>query len=97
MAAGLDATGRLDWPAPAIGSELEGLSIERLDIVDSRVILADVASGSQLLLDKLDFRGELKSWLGPIKGVGAFDAAGHPSPFPLADNPASGARMRVPL
>jgi uncharacterized protein involved in outer membrane biogenesis len=97
MSAGLDATGRLDWPAPAFGSELEGLSIERLDIVDSRLILADVASGSQLLLDKLDFRGELKSWLGPIKGEGTFDAGGYRYPFRIAANRAGETGMRVRL
>src|SRR5262245_48220516 len=33
FAAGLDPTGRLDWPAPAFSNELESLSIDRLDIV----------------------------------------------------------------
>jgi len=33
FAAGLDSTGRLDWPAPAFSNELESLSIDRLDIV----------------------------------------------------------------
>src|SRR5262245_4977229 len=98
MAVGLDATGRLDWPAPALGNELESLAIDRLDIVDSRVFLADVASGSQLLLEKLDFRGELRSRLGPIKGEGAFEYAGHRYPFRIAANRAAGdAGTRVRL
>jgi large subunit ribosomal protein L24 len=97
MAVGLDATGRLDWPAPALGNELESLAIDRLDIVDSRVFLADVASGSQVLLEKLDFRGELRSRLGPIKGEGAFEYAGHRYPFRIAANRAGDAGTRVRL
>ena len=100
LAAGLDATGRLDWPAPAAGSELDSLSIDRLEVVDSRVILADAGSGSQVLLDKFDFRGELRSRLGPIKGEGSFDFAGHRYPFRIAANRAggdAGTRVRLNL
>ncbi len=97
LAAGLDATGRLDWPAPAFGAELESLSIERLYIVDSRVLLADAASGSHVLLEKLDFRGELRSRLGPIKGEGTFDVAGHHYPFRIAASRAGDTGMRVRL
>ena len=98
LTAGLDATGRLDWPAPAFGNELDSLSIDRLDIVDSRVVFADTASGSQLVLDKLDFRGELRSRLGPIKGDGTFELAGRRYPFRIAANRAGGdTGMRVRL
>ncbi len=97
LTAGLDATGRLDWPAPAFGNELDSLSIDRLDIVDSRVVFADTASGSQLVLDKLDFRGELRSRLGPIKGDGTFELAGRRYPFRIAASRAGDAGMRVRL
>jgi uncharacterized protein involved in outer membrane biogenesis len=97
LAAGLDATGRLDWPAPALGNELESLSIDRLEIVDSRVVFSDAASSSQVLLEKLDFRGELRSWTGPIKGEGAFEWSGHRYPFRVAANRAGEAGMRVRL
>jgi large subunit ribosomal protein L24 len=97
LTAGLDATGRLDWPAPALGNELESLSIDRLDIVDSRVVFNDAASGSQLLLEKLDFRGELRSRMGPIKGEGTFEMAGNRYPFRIAANHAGDAGMRVRL
>jgi large subunit ribosomal protein L24 len=95
--AGLDATGRLDWPAPAFGNELDSLSIDRLDIVDSRVVFADAASGSQLVLDKLGFRGELRSRLGPIKGDGTFELGGYRYPFRIAANRAGDGGMRVRL
>jgi large subunit ribosomal protein L24 len=97
LTAGLDATGRLDWPAPAFGNELDSLSIDRLDIVDSRMVFSDTASGSQLVLDKLDFRGELRSRLGPIKGDGTFEMAGRRYPFRIAANRAGDAGMRVRL
>jgi large subunit ribosomal protein L24 len=97
LAAGLDATGRLDWPAPAFGNELDSLSIDRLDIVDSRVVFSDTASGSQILLEKLDFHGELRSRMGPVKGEGTFEMAGHRYPFRIAANRAGDAGMRVRL
>jgi len=98
LTAGLDPTGRLDWPAPAFSNELESLSIDRLDIVDSRVVFNDTASSSQVVLDKLGFRGELRSRMGPIKGEGAFELAGHRYPFRIAANRAGGdAGMRVRL
>jgi large subunit ribosomal protein L24 len=69
---GLDATGHLDWPAPAGGFDPDAISIERLDIVNSRAIFADSASGAGLVLDNLEFRGELRSLAGPVKGEGSF-------------------------
>ena len=97
FAAGLDSTGRLDWPAPAFSNELDSLSIDRLDIVDSRVVFSDAASSSQVVLDKLDFRGELRSRMGPIKGEGTFEMTGHRYPFRIAANRAGDAGMRVRL
>jgi uncharacterized protein involved in outer membrane biogenesis len=97
LAAGLDATGRLDWPAPAFGNELDSLSIDRLEIADSRVVFSDTASSSQVVLEKLDFRGELRSRMGPIKGEGTFELAGNRYPFRIAANRAGDAGMRVRL
>src|SRR5262249_34242081 len=98
LTAGLDPTGRLDWPAPAFSNELESLSIDPLDIVDRRGVFNDTASRSQVVLDKLGFGGELRSRMGPIKGEGAFELAGHRYPFRIAANRAGGdAGMRVRL
>ena len=41
-------------------------------------------SGSGLVLDKLEFRGELRSLLGPVKGEGAFVLNGQHYPFRFA-------------
>ena len=66
----LDRNGRLEWPAPSVGFDPEAISIERLDIRDSRALLADAASGYGVVLDKLDFKGELRTLSGPVKGPG---------------------------
>ena len=67
FAAGLDTSGRLALPFPQVGFDLEGVSIERLTVQDGRAILADAASGSRLVLEKLEFTGELRSLAGPPK------------------------------
>ena len=57
FAAGLDAAGRVAWPLPKLGFDPEGVSIERLHIEDGRATLADAASDSRVVLDKLEFNG----------------------------------------
>jgi len=71
---GLDGTGRIDWPSAAIGFDPDALSIERLTVEDGRAVLADAASGTRVVLEKLWFRGDLRSLIGPVKGEGAFVA-----------------------
>ena len=46
FALGVDASGKVDWPAPSIGFDPDALAIERLDIVDSRALLSDATSGA---------------------------------------------------
>ncbi len=84
FAATLDGDGRLVWPAPKVGFDLEGVSIERLKIRDGRAVLADAASGSRLLLEKLEFKGEVRSLAGPVKGEGSFVVAGQHYPYRIA-------------
>jgi uncharacterized protein involved in outer membrane biogenesis len=84
LAAGLDSTGRLDWPAPKIGFDPEGVSIERLTIRDGRALLADGASGARLLFEKVEFKGEIRSLTGPARGEGSFVIAGQHYPYRLA-------------
>jgi len=69
---GLDRSGTIDWPALALSFRSDALAISRLDIEDGRVVLADAASGSRLLLQKFWFNGEVRSFVGPIRGEGAF-------------------------
>ena len=59
----------------------EAVAIERLRVTDGRAVLSDAASGSRLILDELDFRGELRSLAGPIKGEGSVLMAGQRYPY----------------
>ena len=73
---GLDRNGRIDWPSAAIGFDPDALSIRRLTVQDGRANLVDAASGARPMLDKLWFRGDLRSLVGPFKGEGGFIAGG---------------------
>src|SRR5262249_60585468 len=84
LAAGLDGSGRLAWPVPKLGFDLEGVSIARLRIQDGRATLADAASNGDVVLDKLEFTGELRTLVGPIKGEGSFVIAGQRYTYRLA-------------
>src|SRR5262245_35055894 len=95
--AGLDGSGRLAWPVPKLGFDLEGVSIARLQIQDGRASLADGASDAGLVLDQLEFMGEVRSLAGPVKGEGSFVIAGQRYPYRLAPSRIaedSGARVR---
>ena len=81
--AGLDSSGRLAWPVPKLGFDLEGVSIARLQIDDGRAILADAASDTRLVLEQLAFSGEVRSLAGPVKGEGSFVVAGQRYPYRL--------------
>jgi len=91
----LDRNGRLEWPAPSVGFDPEAISIERLDVRDSRVLLADAASGYGVVLDKFDFKGELRTLSGPVKGQGSFYADGRHYPYRIAASRVSDDRLRV--
>jgi uncharacterized protein involved in outer membrane biogenesis len=81
---GLDPSGRLTWSAPTIGLDPDAVSIERLEIEDGRATLADAASDARLVLDKLEFTGQVRSLLGPVKGEGSFAIDGQHYPFRLS-------------
>ena len=84
FAASLDRSGQLTWPVPKLGFDLDSVSIERLTIDDGRAVFVDAASDTRLALDKLEFRGELRSLTGPAKGEGSFIVAGQHYPYRLA-------------
>src|SRR6185437_4699236 len=71
---GLNSLGRIDWPAMAPSTET--LSIDKLNVEDGRAILTDATSNSRLVLDKLWFKGSVRSLTGPVTGDGAFVTAG---------------------
>ena len=81
LGAGLDGSGRIAWPLPKLGFDLEGVAIERLQIEDGRAVLTDAANDTRLVLEKLEFRGELRSLAGPVKGDGSFVVAGQRYPY----------------
>jgi large subunit ribosomal protein L24 len=97
FSAGLDGSGHLAWPVPKLGFDLESVSIARLHIQDGRASLADAASDARLVLEKLEFTGELRSLAGPVKGGGSFVVAGQRYPYRIATSRVaedSGAKVR---
>jgi large subunit ribosomal protein L24 len=94
----LDPAGRLAWSAPTIGLDPDGVSIEQLEIEDGHATFADAASGARLSLDKLEFSGQVRSLLGPVKGEGSFAIGGQHYPFRLSvSRPADDGGVKVRL
>jgi uncharacterized protein involved in outer membrane biogenesis len=94
----LDPSGHLAWSAPTIGLDPDAVSIEHLEIADGRATFTDAASGTRLVLDKLDFSGQVRSLLGPVKGEGSFAIEGQHYPFRLAvSRPADDGSVKVRL
>jgi len=79
---GLDAQGRLDWPAAGL-SNLAGLTVDRLNLT-GRIALHDAASRSTLELSDIAFAGELRAQAGALRGDGNFLLGGTRYPFRLA-------------
>lgn len=73
---GLDQSGAIDWPAPAPSFRPEALAISRFDVEEGRVTLTDARSDARLVLQKLSFNGDIRSFVGPFSGDGAFVAGG---------------------
>jgi uncharacterized protein involved in outer membrane biogenesis/tetratricopeptide (TPR) repeat protein len=98
LALGLDKSGRFEWPAPAIGFDPDAVSIDRLVIEDGRVALSDAASGGWTTLERLAFRGDLRSLVGPAKGEGSFMIAGQSYPYRISTSrPAADGAVKVRL
>ena len=83
---GLDKSGTLDWPRPSSSFDGDALTVSRLNVENGRVTLADAASGSRLVLDKVSFNGDIRSFLGPFSGDGAFVADGEAYAFRIFGN-----------
>ncbi len=83
--------------SPSSASIWKAVSIARLHIQDGRASLADAASGARLVLEKLEFTGELRTLAGPVKGEGSFVVAGQHYPYRIATSRIaedSGAKVR---
>ncbi|HEU0082459.1 MAG TPA: AsmA family protein, partial [Bradyrhizobium sp.] len=76
---GLDAQGRLDWPASAGSFNLGSLAIDRLNLT-GRIALHD-ATGNRLDLNDIAFAGDVRALAGSIRGDGNFMLAEARYPF----------------
>jgi uncharacterized protein involved in outer membrane biogenesis len=81
---GLDASGRVQAPALAVGFDADALMVDRLAIEDGTVTLADASNGAAMIFEKLWFNGDARSLLGPFKGEGAATIGNELYPFRLA-------------
>jgi hypothetical protein len=77
---GLDAKGRIDWPASTGAVNLGSLAIDRLNLT-GRIALHDVANRSTLELNDIAFSGDVRSLAGSIRGDGNFMLSGTRYPF----------------
>ena len=87
---GLDRSGAIDWPALSPTFHPEALSVSRFDVEDGRLVLSDAASGAQLVLQKLRFNGDVRSFVGPFKGDGSFLANGEAYSYRIFGSRAEG-------
>jgi AsmA-like C-terminal region/AsmA family len=67
---GLDAQGRIDWPASTGKFSLGSLSIDRLNLT-GRAALHDALSRSTLELNEIAFSGDVRSLAGSVRGDGS--------------------------
>ncbi|HKS21016.1 MAG TPA: AsmA-like C-terminal region-containing protein [Bradyrhizobium sp.] len=77
---GLDAKGRIDWPASTGTFNFATLAIDRLNLT-GRVALHDAASRGTLELNDIAFSGDVRSLAGSIRGDGNFLLSGTRYPF----------------
>lgn len=94
---GLDAQGRLDWPASAGTFNLGSLAIDRLNLT-GRIALHDAASGSRLELNDIAFAGDVRSLAGAVRGDGNFMLADLRYPFRVSSGQTpdgSGTRLHL--
>jgi large subunit ribosomal protein L24 len=95
---GLDLTGRLAWSAPTIEIDPDTVAIEHLVIEDGRANFADAASGRRLSIEQVQFSGQVRSLVGPVRGEGSFVLDGRRYPFQLsASRPGDDGGVKVKL
>ena len=95
----MGAGGRLAWPVPDVGIDLDAVTVDSLRIERGSVALLDKASGARLTLDDIAFAGDLRSLAGPLKGEGTLVIDGANRNFHLATGKAGddGLRLRFGL
>jgi AsmA family/AsmA-like C-terminal region len=95
---GLDRSGAIAWGdlAPSFGAE--ALTVSQLSVVDGRITLADAASGTRRVLQRLSFDGDVRSLLGPLHGAGEFSLDGETFGYRVSASRAeAGGDVRVKL
>ena len=95
LSVGLNSLGHVDWPA--MTPQTDTVAIERLNIEDGRVVLTDALSNSRMVLDKLWFRGQVRSLSGPFRGEGAFVSNGEIHGYRIAAGRLADDGIRVKL
>ncbi|HXZ22959.1 MAG TPA: AsmA family protein [Pseudolabrys sp.] len=84
LSLGLDSSGHISAPNLAITFKPDELSVDRLNIEDGTINLTAAANGANIKLERISFRGEARSLLGPVKGEGNATIQGKPYPFRIA-------------
>ena len=86
----LDRSGAVELPALSASFRPQGLSISQFNVENARVTLTDTGSGSQLVLRKLYFKGEIASFAGPFNGQGAAVFGDDLYGYRISGSPAAG-------
>ena len=86
---GLDASGRIDWPASTGKFSLGSLAIDRLNLT-GRIALHDAASHGTVELTDIAFSGDVRSLAGAVRGDGNFMLSGTRYPFRVSSGPTPG-------
>jgi uncharacterized protein involved in outer membrane biogenesis len=97
---GLNRSGALDWPAAMSSAHPDVVSVSRFEIEDGRLTLSDAASGSRLVLRKVDFKGDIRALPGPFRGEGTFVAGDEVFGYRISGNQAdedAGFKLRLRL
>src|SRR5262249_34834502 len=97
---GVDADGRIDVPHVSIAFDPAQRSCEQVALETGRIALADAATGTRATLEQVEFRGEVRSLIGPFKGEGAFVSSGQLYGYRIAGSRRGddgGQRLRLSL
>jgi large subunit ribosomal protein L24 len=95
---GLDASGKVQAPALAVGFDADALTVDRLAIEEGTVTFSDASNGATIKLERVWFNGDAKSLFGPFKGEGAVTVGSELYPFRLNSSrytDDAGARVRI--
>lgn len=81
---GLDKSGAIDWPISSSSLRPEALTVSRFSIEDGRVALTDATPGGRIVLQKLSFNGDIRSFAGPFHGDGSFVVGDEPYSYRIS-------------